>query len=268
MVSLFRIDLERAIKSKSPYICLGILIVCLFFSGFMLLVVLDPELRNSALDLGMEITANDQFDFSFLSKKPFLEVLHQMFLNGGGLHIFLCMIATLFVCNDFESGFVKNIFSFEQKRWKYLISKLVLLQLICVIYLCIIVAALFLFSNMTQMKFASSDLIDYFKFIFVLCMINSGFCAQSLAIAMVTRSKAVGIAAAILLPGGIFVSLLEPLCNLFHFSLLKWTLYGTLKTIPFPLTPSHILPPIVIGAAWTIIWLIISMIFIQKRDIA
>ncbi len=130
MVSLFRIDLERAIKSKSPYICLGILIVCLFFSGFMLLVVLDPELRNSALDLGMEITANDQFDFSFLSKKPFLEVLHQMFLNGGGLYIFLCMIATLFVCNDFESGFVKNIFSFEQKRWKYLISKLVLLQLI------------------------------------------------------------------------------------------------------------------------------------------
>lgn len=268
MISLLRIDFERARKSKTPYIFLGILILCLFFSGLMLLIVLKPELRNAALDLGMEITVDDQLDFSFLTQKSHIEVLHSMVLDGGGLYIFLCIIMTLFVCNDFESGFTKNIFSLEQKRWKYLISKLIVIQVLCVIYIIAMILALFLFTKIVGITFASSPLMDYLKFILFLCAINGGFCAQSLAVSMLTRSKAAGIAAAIIIPGGLLVSIIEPLCNMFHFSIFKWTLYGTIKLFAFPLTSSQLLFPFLVVIAWTIVWITISAVLIQKKDIA
>ena len=63
MVAMFRMDLERMWKSKSPYICLAFFILFFYFAGIMLLVAIRPELRQAALDMGMEITKSDELDF-------------------------------------------------------------------------------------------------------------------------------------------------------------------------------------------------------------
>lgn len=89
-----------------------------------------------------------------------------------------------------------------------------------------------------------------------------------MVILMITRSKAAGIAAAILLPGGIVTAIIEAICNLFDFSILKWTLYGSIKNITFLLTLSQIAFPIAVGIGWTILWLAISIVLIQKKDVA
>lgn len=267
MIAMFRMDLERMWKSKSPYICLGCLIFCFCFASMMLLVVIHPELRQAAVDMGMEITNGDKLEFSFLADQPRIEVLHDMILSEG-IYIFLCSIMTLFVCSDFESGFAKNIFALESKRWNYIFSKMLLIQLIGIIYFIVLLGCSFLFSKMTGMEFASNSWMDYLKYIIVLCVINSGFCAQSMVILMITRSKAAGIAAAILLPGGVVVSIIETVCNTFDFSILKWTLYGAIKGISFPLTVSNMAFPIAVGIGWSILWLIISIVLIQKRDVA
>ena len=268
MVAMFRMDLERMWKSKSPYICLAFLILFFYFAGIMLLVAIRPELRQAALDMGMEITKSDELDFSFLADQPRIEVLHSMILGGGGMYIFLCGIMVLFVCSDFESGFAKNIFSLESKRWKYIFSKMALMQIIGIVYFIVLVFSSFLFSKMTKMEFASSSWMDYLRYMIVLCAMNGGFCAQSMVVLMITRSKAAGIAVAILLPGGIVTAIIEAICNLFDFSILKWTLYGSIKNITFPLTLSQIAFPITVGIGWTILWLAISIVLIQKKDVA
>ncbi|MGN0397460.1 MAG: hypothetical protein ACI4EL_05550 [Candidatus Fimimorpha sp.] len=66
-------------------------------------------------------------------------------------------------------------------------------------------------------KYRGKTAVDHINMSVEQGAIYGGFCAQSLAVSMLTRSKAAGIAAAIIIPGGLLVSIIEPLCNMFHY---------------------------------------------------
>lgn len=268
MFNLLRMELRRLLRSKSPYIAV------LWIAGLLLLEVItirtvsDPELAAEAARKGMEITVEDQDEFGKIMEGSVLQSLYTgTFANGGAVIVALYIVITLMVCADYDSGFAKNIFSLHHRRGGYVISWMIAMQILSLVLNLLAIGFWTLFSWMAGMRFAVNGLQEYLYFLFLFQAVGGGFCAQAMAFALITRSKAFGTVASLVMCGGIAAGVVEMVFGLKQMSVLKWTLYGASQGVAFPLQPGHVLSSSGIALAWMFFWMAVSMIVVQKRDV-
>lgn len=268
MLNMLRMDFRRMIRSKMFYIGFLCMVAGLLVTIITLRTVTDPELRQQAIDKGMEITANDQSEFAEVLNMTQTEALCSTVYNGGFFFMALYMVAVLFVCSDFGSGFAKNIFSYSGGRWRYFLSKLLCMAAVCLIWIVGTIVMFWLLCTMGHLKFRPVGAGEYGMFIGAYLLIGIAYAAQAIFLSVLLRSEGAGIAASILIPAGVVVSLAEMMLNAFGISIASNTLYGSAQGMTAFLV-NHTSPVrlLIVTAAWLVIWTVVGILTLRRKDI-
>lgn len=260
MFDLIRMDMRRIFRSKAVYAGLLLLAAAILISLVTLKYVTADEesIVNTTQEQISQILSSTQTD-----------VLYSTVFNGGFFAITLSILTVLFLCSDFESGFAKNIFALRAKRYGYLFSKWLVLQMVSALYLLTAVVWLFLGEALFHLTFAASAVSDFVWFVLIFWLLSGAYIAQMFAVCMILRSKAAGIAAAILLPGGFAVIILSSLFGALGMEFpMDYTLYGCVQKLGSPIHFSDFCLPGGVCAAWLIVWMAAAAFALQKKDIA
>ena len=268
MLNMLRMDLRRMFRAKMMFIAFLCLSVGILISIITLRTVTDPELRQQAIDAGVEITSDDQTDFNAIRSLTETQALCTTIYSGSFIFVALYIIVVLFVCNDYSSGFAKNIFSFCGSRWRYFFSKLLCMIAVCALWILGSFLVFRISSLLGGMNFVRSGIDEYLKVFLGYLFVGTAFCAQAIFLSVWLRSEGAGIAAAIVLPGGIVTVMLEALLGNWGISIIDRTLYGSVQAITASVTqggPSA--GAAVIAGIWLAVWTVLSLLALYKKDI-
>ncbi len=268
MLNMLRMDLRRMARTKMFYIAFGVMAAGVILTVVLLHVVTDPDARAAAMRMGMVFTDEDGAVINDIVQMTFMEALCSTVYTGGILFIALYIVSVLFVCSDFSSGFAKNIFSVQGGRWIYFVSKVLCMAVVCGIWMVGTAVVFKIACQMADLRFMGAGTFPAAAFAGGFGLVGIAFCAQGIFLSVLSRSEGAGIAAAIVLPGGIVVSLLESLLGLWGISVLDRTLYGCVQGVAMYLDARGPLRPYLVTAAvWFAVWTFGAIFVLKRRDI-
>ena len=267
MLNMLRMDLRRMFRSRMFYIAFLCLTAGILIMIIMLHTITDPELREQAIDAGMKFTTTNDSDFDEIRQMSETEALCSTIYSGGFFFVALYVVAVLFLCSDFSSGFAKNIFSFYGGRWCYYVSKLLCMTIVCALW---ILGSFFIFRLcciVCGMDFARSALTEYLRVFLEYLFIGVAFSAQGIFLSVWLRSEGGGIAA-IVLAGGIVPVMLEALLGNWGISIVYKTLYGSVQAVTENINSgSPVGGAMAVTAVWLAIWSALSLFALYKKDV-
>lgn len=91
MLNMLRMDLRRMFRAKMMFIAFLCLSVGILISIITLRTVTDPELRQQAIDAGVEITSDDQTDFNAIRSLTETQALCTT-ITAAVLFLWLCIL--------------------------------------------------------------------------------------------------------------------------------------------------------------------------------
>lgn len=268
MFNLLRMDLYRVKTSKSVYVCFGILLIATVMVFGLLWLMATPQGQEWSVRMTMITVEDVTGSADILAGVDFLIFFRQICLDGGMYNLIFGIWVMMFVCMDFQSGFIKNVMALHQNRWNYIGSKIVTAGIVdfCYLVLHLLFALLMnrLFGNMVPYT-GWGDIVFYLTWAWLVTM---AFSALIILICVLTRSVAAGSVAAVLLGGGMVVSILYSILNTFHMGeWLEYTIYLTLAMGPDRYAGIRDLYVYVVGAGFLILYTVAAGIVLKKQDI-
>ncbi len=235
MFNLLRMDLYRLKRSKSLYIWLAVLMAISVLCYWMVWLINTPEGRSLAGKIDMVLTEETltQEDLAIAENYDLLAMFRETGMDGGGFTCITGILAALFVCLDFHSGFMKNIMALHRDRWKYVASKLITAGILNFFYLAVLLAFSFLLNACFGVLVPWAGIGSIAFYMVSAWILSTAFSALFILVILLTRSSAAGVTAALLLGSGLVQLLLLNITGLFHVT--KWfdyTLYANLTYAP------------------------------------
>lgn len=268
MFNLLRMDLYRMRRGKSVYVCLAILLVGVAVTLGMVSLVATPQGRELAVRIGL-FTAQDLAEESdVLDGVDTLVMLRQSGIEGGMYNMVFGIWVMLFVCMDYQSGFIKNIMAVHQNRWKYVAAKIMTAGVVNICYLVmqyvVVLGINRLLGDMVPMA-AFADVLFYFSWAWLL---TTAFAAMVIMVCVWFRSVAAGALAAILFGTGMIVGPLSSLLNMVHMGAwMRFTIYLTMDMGPGHCASLSDLYVYGVGAGFLILYASIAGIVLKKQDV-
>ncbi|BAK43658.1 ribose/xylose/arabinose/galactoside ABC transporter permease [Eggerthella sp. YY7918] len=132
----------------------------------------------------------------------------QTLISGGVLALFVSLTIALFLVSDFETGFAKNVFAGRRRRAAYYLEKLML---------CGVLTSVFLLAGMVltdggfmlagfEYRFVET-VGKYWSWVALAWLAVVTYVVATSVVVLLTRSKAAGIAFAIIIATGMLASL-------------------------------------------------------------
>lgn len=132
----------------------------------------------------------------------------QMFTSGGFLGLLSSIVVALMLVSDFKTGFIKNVLSGRRGRGVYMGEKLILTSLVCAVFLLVGMAVIDLGLAAVGYTYENPESIGQIALWATLTwLVVVAYAFIVACIVWATRSTGAGIAAAILLSGGIVESM-------------------------------------------------------------
>ncbi len=270
MFNLLRMDLYRIKRSQSVYVCFAILLSLTVLACWLVWLMETPQGRQSAVRLGMfslEDLAEMNVEVDILQNMDILGMFRNIGMDGGLYCSTLGIVIALFVCMDFQGGFMKNIITSHQNRWHYVVSKLLTAGILNFL----LIVLLFAFCLLMNLLFHMVPLTDWNNILFYMAwawVISTAFASLVIAICIITRSVTMGILGAILFGSGIIVTLLSYVTSLFHLGQwTKYTLYYNMTYGPSSYSGTGDLQIFVIGFVFMALYTAIASFCLTKQDI-
>ena len=268
MFNLLRMDLYRVRRSKSAYNCFGLLLAMSVLTFWLMWLMATPEGQKTAIRIGMLALTEMKEAEKVLEGVDILTFFRQIGLDGGMYSVLLGIWMMLFVCSDYQSGFIKNMMVLHQNRWGYIGSKLITAGIVNFLYLILHFLFVLLLNALfgTLVPYAAlGDVIFYLSWSWLL---TTAYCALILFVCVLTRSVAAGALAAVLLGGGALVMPLYGLLNLFHAAgWLNYSIYLSLSTGSNQYTSVRDLWVYAVGAGFLVLYTGLSGIVVKNRDV-
>lgn len=268
MINLLRMDLYRLKRSRSVYVCLAVLFAIAVLCYWMIWMILDPEGREFAAKIGMNALAGLEDEPVLQEGYNTLAMLRDIGMAGGGYSSIMGLVVTLFVCGDFNSGFIKNILSLHRNRWKYVGSKIITAGILNVFYLAAMFAFNLLLNLLCHNLFPYAGAADSLFYLTWAWFITTAFTALLILVATFTRSTAASVTATLVLGSGVLVTAVSHITGMFGIN--KWfsyTLYYNITYGPSHYTDMHDLAAYAIGAAFLILYSVTAAVTLSRRDI-
>lgn len=268
MFNLLRMDLYRMKRSRSAYVCLGLLLLATVLTYGLFWLMFSPQGQSFAIRIGMLTSEDGQEFLSMLDGVDTLIIFRQIGLDGGLYNVIFGIWVMLFVCMDYQSGYIKNIMALHQNRWSYIGSKLFTAAIVDILYL--IIQYMFvllmnrLFGNLVPYA-GAGDVLFYVSWAWLL---TTAFSGLIIMVCVCTRSVAAGALAAVLLGGGVIVVPLCQILAIFHTG--EWmnnTIYLTLALGPDRYVSLQDLRVFAVGAAFLVIYPVLAGLVLRKQDI-
>ena len=124
MFNLLSMDLYRVKRSKSVYVCFLLLAAATVLVYGIMWLIETPQGQEIALRIGLLVPQELTEAESILDGIDSLGFFRQICLDGGMYNVVFGIWVMLFICADFQSGFIKNIMALHQNRWNYIGSKI------------------------------------------------------------------------------------------------------------------------------------------------
>lgn len=268
MFNLMRMELYRVIRSKSVYVCFGILTVMVFLSFGLWYLVASPQGLKLSVRLGLEATTELARTAGLLEGVDFLILFRQICLDGGMYNVIFGIFVMLFVCADFQSGFVKNVMAFHQNRWNYVGSKLLIAALVNACYLVGLLGVSMALNQLLGRLVPFSPWQDVVFYMTWAWLLTTAFSSLILLLCVLTRSVAVGAVAAVILGSGMLVMLVYGFLDSFHVGgWMRYTLYLSMSTGSGHFASAGDLKVYAVGAAFLVLYTALTGIILSRKDI-
>lgn len=270
MFNLLRMDLYRMRRGKSVYVCLGILLVMTVFTLCMVWLMATPRGQETAVQLGMftsgdmEVVAAD----NIMEGMDTLVMLRQISLDGGMHNLVFGIWVMLFVCMDYQSGFIKNVMAVHQNRWNYVFSKILTAGIVNLCYLIIQYLFVLLMNRLLGNMAPCSALGDVLFYLSWAWLVTTAFAALVIMVCVWTRKVAAGALTVVLLGSGTVQGPMYALLNMIHMGdWMKYTIYHTLDLGPYRYTVPADLYVYAVGVGFVVFYAAVSGIVLKKQDI-
>lgn len=266
MFNLLRMDLYRLKRSRSVYICFAILFVMTIICFWFVWMTATPQGDAFAAKIGIAESLRE--DRLSVENYDTLLMFREIAMDGGGYSVILGILVTLFVCLDFQSGFMKNIMSLQRSRWKYIISKTITAGILSGIYLILQYAFCILLNLMSRQMVPFTDFRDVLFYLANAWINTTAFSALIIMICVFARSGSAGILTALLLGSGIAQTILLGFTGLFHMTGWQYyTLYYNLVLAPSSCSGIGDLRGIVVGLVFLVFYSVIAAVSLARQDI-
>lgn len=267
MFNLLRMDLYRIIRSKSLYVCFGILLFMTFISFGLWFLVATPQGLEMAAGLGLKVEVMGR-PAELLEDVDFLRLFRQIGLDGGSYSTILGIWVMLFVCADFQSGFIKNVMALYQNRWNYIGSKVLAAAIVNGCYLILHLVFALLFNQLFGRVVPGTNWTELMFYLGWAWLVTTAFASFLILVCVLTRSVAAGAVAAIVFGSGMAAVLLYSLFDLLNLAdWLQYTIYMTLAAGPGKYGTLGDLYPYATGVGFLALYGILAGIVMKKRDI-
>lgn len=268
MFNLLRMDLYRMKRGRSLYVCLGLLIFATAVTYGLIWLMSAPQGQSIAIRIGM-LTAEEGEELkSMLEGVDSLIMFRQIGLDGGLYNLIFGIWVMLFMCMDYQSGFVKNIMALHRNRWCYIGSKLLTAAIVDIVYLLLQYMFSLLMNAILGNMVPYTNVWDVLFYISWAWLLTTAFAGLMIMICICTRSVAAGTLAAVLLGSGVIVVPLERILSIFHAGeWLKNTIYLTLAMGPDRYTTLQDMRVFAVGAVFLLLYPVLAGLVLRKQDI-
>lgn len=268
MFNLLRMDLYRMRRGKSLYICLGILLMMIVVTLCLIWLVATPRGQETAVRIGMFTAEDLAEEGDVMAGVDTLVMLRQTSLDGGMYNLVFGIWVMLFVCMDYQSGFIKNIMVVHQNRWNYVASKVTCAGIVSFCYLAVQYAFVLLMNKLLGDMAPCSALGDVLFYLTWSWLLTVAFAALTILVCVWTRSVAAGALTAVLLGTGTVQGPLYMLLNMIHAGgWLKYTIYHTLDQGPNHYAALGDLYVYAVGAGFLVLYMAVAGAIMKKQDI-
>lgn len=279
MLNLIRMNFYRMSHSVSTWV---ILITMVVFMGLTVVTncVLMKNLVNS--DGTMKIESSESITEESTTTENTAEMVaeaygHKITINsrfqagvqGGDLLIFLAIFTVIFVHAEEKNGFIKNIACRTKHKWDIFLAKLPVIA--CYTLVCIL---LYFVLNTVIMKiwFPHFELgIEAKTFVIfgLELLLYFGYMALCSMLIVVSKNSAIGMTFSLIPIFGIGMIVIKLLNFLIKHDvdLNKYTLIGNLASISTEFANSDLVRALIVAVVWFVIWIAISMLTTEKRDV-
>lgn len=252
MLSLLKMDIYRLFHRKMLYV----LIAALSSITLSMLVLSEPSGMTFAGILGV---------LDGVSMENFMRAA-----SGLGLvYTLMSILLSFFVCDDFSSGFAKNIFTVHANKRDYIVSKIMSMMAASGVLMLVSLLESVIFAVTSGIALGSMGGIIWFwieKWV-----LSAAFAAAILFISILFRNKGLGFLSACLLgTGGLVMGVawaFETLRVPYAGEVLSWTIYGSSTVPTMSADVSHLLHILLATVVWSVFYSILSAAFLKRKDI-
>lgn len=286
MLNLLRTDLRRVFRDKGIYITLLCFFGVLLIAMITMKLVTSPDLVHKAVSSGMEIDADDMDDAAQFLSSTQTDFLSNLLFNGGLMSTLMAIFGAIIVCDDFSTGFAKNIFSCHTSPARYVVSKLITLAAVSAFFL----AALSLFTCLLFSLFRfGNPLGDPGKLLLMMAVGWLGLIslhAQALLFCMITRSPVISSILSVLAGLGVFAGALEAFTGMAGIHVIQYFPAYNVLMAPY-ITGSTLLEnssvmtivsmgeqavsspllAVPVSLAWTLLYTVLAAAVLGRKDI-
>lgn len=224
MLKYLRMDLYRLFKGKMLWVMLVVLLVMAAIMAAMMWWSSTPEfaayvneqavqgqsVSSSGFSVGITDGSNSAPErLNGIELEDFEQNQSSIWLTAGAMGSIVPIVIALFFALDFSSGYVKNLPASRRGRMEYYSEKLVLIVLLTAVLFAFAVISFELFRTVAGLTYGHVGTVAEVAVWFALAVVLiSAYGAITALVTWLSRGKAAGIAAAIVLGAGILEGLL------------------------------------------------------------
>ena len=266
--NLLRMDLRRLFKSRSFHIILLVTAVLILMVSFLTAVISDPETLDEMGASGAELDELDQRMSEEIRNMTQLDLAYET-LGGGFLLVIVGMGVTLFVKDDFSSGFVKNICCAQPRRAGYVLSKALTAGVYSGIITLLGGVLILLAPYLYGMRPAPNAISDILRYLFWMWLPHWAFAMMALALVLLTRSATLGMILSLVAGSGLTAVLVGTLGKFLGWPPLEqYLLSSVVKGVYTPHSGiAQVWTVLTCTVAWAVIYGAGSLLAMEKRDI-
>lgn len=252
MNTLLKMDLYRLFRRKTLYIMI---------------------VAMSAMTLSMLFLA----DLSTLTISSILGVMNGVSMDnfmtaGSGLglvYTLMCIMLSFFICDDFSSGFAKNIFTVHSGKFDYISSKIISMMVASAVLMLLNLVESLVFCIISDISIGSIGGILVFWI--EKWLLTAPFAAAILFLSLWARNKGLGFLFACLLgTGGLVMGVawaFEALRFPYASQVLSWTMYGTSTVPSLNFQFGDVLHIFLATVIWVVFYSVLSAAVLKKKDV-
>lgn len=279
MFNLIKMDIHRLFYSKSTWVIFFFVAVLSVFSVTMTntdihMMKEEPSATEETMDerqIGISVEADSEWVDGDIEIGSIISVEMR-----SALLAILCVIFTaLFINAEQKNGYIKNIAGQFPRREKLVASKFIAIAfqiflMMLVFIIGTIVSGFVLWGNRFYLG-SSAPILRYLGSQYLL---HLGFAALTMLLCMLTRSSAFSMTSGILLCSGLAVPVYAVVNKIvsdmkpgLKFDINHYVLDGNITMMTLGSASDVLVRGAVVGAAFAIVSVILSMIMIKKRDV-
>lgn len=282
MLNILKMDLYKMFRSKSFYvlnIALILVVVCIaFLMRFVLTLEYDKAQESNVsyhrdedkLSTNDPLLTEDEYYESVKEARDTMNVNEFMIFQYSEfiISILLVTFLAIFICSEWDTGFVKNIIPLNNSRTNLVISKNIIVFIFTIIQGVIALISAIIGNLIVTGKVNIFDFKELMIYLGLQILLRMAFASLIILISYVFRSKATSMSVGIVLAvniHGIFLAFIDKLVYAVNLNLSKFTIANNISLGRFAVEDYKRV--IILSILYFLIYGIISTIRVRRIEV-